>query len=115
MGTVFFKKGGEKLKKDVSTTFYDFKMKDINGDMVDFKTYQDRKVIMVVNVASKWGLTESNYKQMVSMYEDLKHKKFEILAFPCNQFAGQESGSEAEIKKFVAENFNAKFPMFSKI
>jgi hypothetical protein len=53
MGTVFFKKGGEKLKKDVSTTFYDFKMKDINGDMVDFKTYQDRKVIMVVNVASK--------------------------------------------------------------
>jgi hypothetical protein len=53
MGSVFFKKGGEKLKKDIPKSFYDFKMKDISGDMIDFKTYKDRKVIMIVNVACK--------------------------------------------------------------
>jgi glutathione peroxidase len=48
---------------------------------------------MVVNVACKWGLTSSNYQQMVQMYDELNSKGFELLAFPCNQFFGQESGS----------------------
>ena len=49
------------------------------------------------------------------MYNELSSKGLEILAFPCNQFFSQESGSEAEIKKFVKENFNASFPIFSKV
>ncbi len=53
MGCLYFKSGREKLNKEIPESFYDFKMKDINGDMVQFKTFQDRKVIMVVNVACK--------------------------------------------------------------
>jgi glutathione peroxidase len=52
MGCLYFKSGREKLNKETLKSFYDFKMKDIDGNIVDFKTYRDRKVIMIVNVAS---------------------------------------------------------------
>ena len=66
---------------------------------------------MVVNVACKWGLTSENYKEMVKAHEKWKNSGFEILAFPCNPFFGQESGSPEEIEQFVTENFNVKFPV----
>ena len=70
---------------------------------------------MVVNVACKWGLTSENYKEMVRVHEKLKGKGFEILAFPCNQFFGQESGTPEEIDAFVQENFKASFPIMEKV
>ena len=109
------KTGADKLTKEVPPNFFDFKVKDIDGNVVDFAKYKDRKLIMVVNVACKWGLTSANYKGMVKMHNDLHSKGFEILAFPCNQFFNQENENEATIKKFVKENFNAGFPIFEKI
>lgn len=114
MGSVFFKKGSEKLNSSAQN-FFDFKVKDITGKVVDFSTFKNKKAIMVVNVACKWGLTSSNYTAMVDMHKELKDQGFEILAFPCNQFFGQESGSPEEIKKFVDENFKAEFPIFEKV
>ena len=92
MGSVFFKKGSEKLNTPAQS-FFDFKVKDITGKLVDFSTFKDKKAIMVVNVACKWGLTSSNYQAMVEMHKELSPQGFEILAFPCNQFFSQESGS----------------------
>lgn len=114
MGSVFFKKGSEKLNS-TAQNFFDFKVKDITGNVVDFSTFKNKKAIMVVNVACKWGLTSSNYTAMVEMHKELSPQGFEILAFPCNQFFSQESGSHEEIKKFVDENFKAKFPIFEKV
>lgn len=71
MGSVFFKKGSEKLSS-TNQSFFDFKIKDITGKLIDFSTFKDKKAIMVVNVACKWGLTSSNYKAMVQMHEELK-------------------------------------------
>jgi len=59
-------------------------------------------------------LTAQNYKELVTVYNKYKSQGFEVLAFPCNQFGGQEPGSNMEIKKF-AEGYGAKFPMFAKI
>ncbi len=75
MGSAFFKRGSEKLKP-TNQSFFDFKIKDIMGKLVDFSTFKDRKAIMVVNVACKWGLTSSNYQAMVDMHEELKSKGF---------------------------------------
>ena len=66
---------------------------------------------MVVNVACKWGLTSDNYKEMVKAHHKWRDQGFEIVAFPCNQFFGQESGSPEEIDAFVKNNFAAEFPI----
>lgn len=71
MGSVFFKKGSEKLSS-ANQSFFDFKIKDITGKLIDFSTFKGKKAIMVVNVACKWGLTSSNYKAMVQMHEELQ-------------------------------------------
>lgn len=70
---------------------------------------------MVVNVATNWGLTDKNYRQMVQLYEKYSSEGLEILAFPCNQFNNQEPGDEASIKRFASEKYGVKFPMFSKV
>lgn len=72
------------------------------------------KVLLIVNVASKCGFTPQ-YKGMQALYEKLSHKGFEILAFPCNQFGGQEPGSDSEIKAFCDLNYKITFPIFKKI
>lgn len=109
-----FKGGSNKISTEVPKNFFDLSAKDIDGKIVDFHKYQDKKVIMVVNVACKWGLTSPNYKEMVKMHNELSSRGFEILAFPSNEFFNQESGSESEIKKFVQDNFKANFPIFAK-
>ena len=88
-------------------------VKNIEGKDVKLSDYQG-KVILVVNVASKCGLTPQ-YKGLEAAYEKYKDKGFVVLGFPCNQFGGQEPGSEEEIMKFCSTKYNVSFPMFSKI
>jgi glutathione peroxidase len=91
----------------------DFKVKNIDGKDVNLADYKG-KVILVVNVASKCGLTPQ-YKGLEELYEKYKDKGFVILGFPANEFGSQEPGTDSEIKQFCSLNYNVKFPMFSKI
>jgi glutathione peroxidase len=72
------------------------------------------EVLLVVNVASKCGLTPQ-YEGLERLYEAYRGKGFRVLGFPANEFAGQEPGSNAEIQQFCTTNFGVKFPMFEKI
>jgi glutathione peroxidase len=92
---------------------YEFTMQDIEGNSVSLSDYEG-KVVMVVNVASKCGLTKQ-YEALEALYRKYKDKGFVILGFPCNQFMGQEPGTEAEILEFCTVNYNITFPLFSKI
>nr|DAD45349.1 TPA_asm: hypothetical protein HUJ06_003579 [Nelumbo nucifera] len=95
-------------------SIHDFTVKDIEGK--DFSLNKLKgKVLLIVNVASKCGLTSSNYTELSHIYEKYKTQGFEILAFPCNQFGGQEPGSNADIKQFACSRFKAEFPIFDKI
>lgn len=96
----------------MENTFYDFKMKDINGNEVDFNTFKGKK-IMIVNVASKCGYT----KQYEALQElNATHgDDIVILGFPANNFGGQEPGTNEEIKEFCDSKFGVTFPMFEKI
>lgn len=93
--------------------FYDFAVKDIDGKMVKLSKYRG-KVVLVVNVASKCGLTPQ-YAGLESLYVQNKDKGFVILGFPANDFKEQEPGTEQEIKAFCTGNYNVTFPLFSKI
>lgn len=95
-------------------TIYDYTVKDIDGKDVPLSTFKG-KVLLIVNVASKCGLTNSNYTELSHVYEKYKPQGFEILAFPCNQFGGQEPGSNTEIKNFACTRFKAEFPIFDKV
>jgi len=96
-----------------SQSFYDFKMKTIDGKMFDFATLKGKKVL-IVNTASHCGFT-SQYKKLEELYKTYADKKFIILGFPANNFAGQEPGSNEEIKSFCSKNYGVSFPMFEKI
>lgn len=95
-------------------SIYDFTVKDIQGNEVPLSNYRG-KVLLIVNVASKCGLTDSNYKELNILYEKYKDQGFEILAFPCNQFLWQEPGTNEEIQQTVCTRFKAEFPVFEKI
>lgn len=94
-------------------TLHDFKATTIDGEIFDMAQLKGKKV-MIVNVASKCGYTPQ-YKQLQELYENYKDKGFVILGFPCNQFMGQEPGTEEEIKTFCEKNYGVTFPLFSKI
>jgi len=95
-------------------TIYDYTVKDIDQNDVSLDKFKG-KVLLIVNVASKCGLTSSNYSELSHIYEKYKTQGFEILAFPCNQFGGQEPGSNPEIKQFACTRFKAEFPIFDKV
>lgn len=95
------------------TSLYDFKMKDIDGKDVKLDKYKG-KVTLVVNVASKCGLTPQ-YTALEALYRKYKAKGFVILGFPANQFGAQEPGTDSEIKQFCTGKYDVTFPMFSKI
>jgi len=100
------------------SSIYDFTAKDIDGNEVSLSKYAGH-VCIIVNVASKWGKTPVNYKQLVALQKEYAEAAgLRILAFPCNQFGSQEPGTDAEIKAF-AENkgveFDKGFDFFSKI
>ncbi|MBZ0198516.1 MAG: glutathione peroxidase [Ignavibacteriaceae bacterium] len=91
----------------------DISVKDINGNDVQLSEFEG-KVLLIVNVASKCGYTPQ-YEGLERIYKKYKESRFEILAFPCNDFGGQEPGSNEEIKNFCSLNYNVTFPLFDKI
>ena len=102
----------EEVEK-VPGSIFNFTMNDIDGNPVPLEKYRG-KVILLVNVASKCGLTPQ-YKGLQTLYSDYKDNGFIILGFPANNFLRQEPGSDTEIKSFCSLNFGVEFPMFSKI
>ncbi|XP_074332616.1 putative phospholipid hydroperoxide glutathione peroxidase isoform X1 [Apium graveolens] len=124
-------------------SIHDFTVKDGKGNDVELSKYKG-KVLLIVNVASQWyvidlsmmsindvnvlcttghmfdfrstfGLTTSNYTELAELYQKYKDQGLEILAFPCNQFNGQEPGTNEEIENFVCTRFKAEYPIFSKV
>lgn len=96
----------------MAPSFYEFTMKDLNGEVVDFSSFKGKKV-MIVNVASKCGYTPQ-YEELQKLYAEY-NDEIVILGFPANNFGGQEPGSNEEIKSFCSENYGVTFPMFEKV
>ena len=94
-------------------SFYDFAVKTIDGKEFSLSSLKGKKVL-VVNVASKCGLTPQ-YAQLEKLYEKYKDKDFVIIGFPANNFMGQEPGSNEEIAQFCSLNYGVTFPMMAKI
>lgn len=90
-----------------------FTVKDLNLEEIKLSKYKG-KVLLIVNVASKCGFT-SQYGSLQKIYEQYKDRGFEILGFPCNDFGGQEPGTNEEIKSFCSLNYDVSFPMFDKV
>jgi glutathione peroxidase len=95
------------------STLFDVPVASITGETTTLEPYKGH-VLLVVNVASKCGLTPQ-YEALEKLYSTYKHCGFDILGFPANDFAGQEPGTEQEIMKFCTVSYNVTFPMFSKI
>ena len=93
--------------------FYDYKAVKMNGQEVSMGDYKG-KVVLVVNTASKCGLTPQ-LKGLEALYKEYKDKGFIILGFPCNQFANQDPGNNKEISEFCLLNYGVTFDMFEKI
>jgi glutathione peroxidase len=96
----------------MAKSFYEFKMKDIDGNEVDFNQYNGKKVL-VVNVASNCGYTPQ-YAELQELNEQYGDQLV-ILGFPANNFGGQEPGTNEDIKQFCSENYGVTFQMFNKI
>ena len=95
------------------TSTYDFTATSADGSEVPLRDYAG-KVLLIVNVASKCGLTPQ-YEGLESLYRDDKDRGLEILGFPCNQFKEQEPGTDAEIQDFCKTPYDVTFPVFSKV
>ena len=94
-------------------TVYDFTVKDRKGNEVRLSEYKG-KVLLIVNTATGCGFTP-HYDPLEAMYRELRDKGFEILDFPCNQFANQAPGNDDEIHEFCTVKFGTEFPQFAKI
>jgi len=100
--------------KTTKTNIYDFVVEDLQGNSFDFSTLRGKK-IMIVNTASKCGLTPQ-YEQLQEIYETYKDSEnFVIVGFPSNNFLFQEPGSNKKIEEFCQLNYGVTFPMMSKI
>jgi glutathione peroxidase len=96
------------------TPALNYKVKNIAGKEVDLAEKYKGKVLLVVNVASECGLTRQ-YSQLEALHEKYADKGLAVMGFPCNQFGGQEPGTEAEITEFCTKNYGVKFDLFSKV
>jgi glutathione peroxidase len=96
-----------------AASVHDIQVKDIDGKDTSMNAYKG-KVTLVVNVASKCGFTKQ-YTALEATHLKYQDKGFAVLGFPCNQFGGQEPGSNEEIKQFCTSKFNVTFPLFDKI
>jgi glutathione peroxidase len=92
---------------------YDIPVKDIDGTATNLSAYKG-KVLLIVNVASKCGFTPQ-YTALEATYKKYSGQGFVILGFPCNQFGGQEPGSDEVIKEFCTSKYFITFPLFDKI
>jgi glutathione peroxidase len=90
-----------------------FTMKSLDGEDVDLGEYLG-EVVLVVNVASKCGLTPQ-YEQLQALHEEYSDRGLAVLGFPCNQFRGQEPGTAPQIRQFCQANYGVTFDMFAKI
>lgn len=95
------------------STVYDFSVKDRKGNEVSLRDYEG-KVLLIVNTATGCGFTP-HYDPLEAMYKDLRDKDFEILDFPCNQFANQAPEDDEGIHNFCTMKFGTEFPQFKKI
>lgn len=113
---LIFNKSNRQSSPELSTdinSIYDFTVKDIYGEDFSLSEYKGKK-IMIVNTASKCGLTYQ-YEHLQDLYETYKDQNFEIIGFPSNDFAMQERGSNDEIASFCQKNYGVTFRMMSKI
>ena len=92
---------------------YDIDVKTIDGEDTTLAEYKG-KTLLIVNVASKCGLTPQ-YSGLETLQESYADRGLEVLGFPCNQFGGQEPGTEEEIATFCSTTYGVTFPMFSKV
>jgi glutathione peroxidase len=95
------------------SSLQDFSARSIDGRVVPLSDY-DGQVVLVVNTASQCGFTPQ-YKGLQQLHDDFGAKGFSVLGFPCDQFGGQEPGSDEEIGAFCEKNFGVTFPLFSKV
>ena len=100
-------------KEDPLPSALSFSMKSIAGEDVPLSKYQGN-VLLLVNVASECGLTPQ-YEGLQALQETYGDQGLVVLGFPCNQFGGQEPGTDEEIAQFCSANYHVQFPMFSKI
>jgi glutathione peroxidase len=113
-GTPHLKKVPSKLQGQLMTTsLYDIAVDQIDGRSGNLSPFRG-KVLLIVNVASKCGLTPQ-YTGLEALYESRRDRGLEVLGFPANNFGAQEPGTNSEIKEFCFLNYNVQFPMFSKI
>lgn len=94
-------------------SIHEFKMTNIEGKEVELSEYKG-KVLLVVNVASKCGATPQ-YEQLQALQDQYKEKGLVVVGVPCNQFGGQEPGTEKDIQKFCTDKYKVTFPMMSKV
>ncbi|UYF74313.1 glutathione peroxidase [Acinetobacter ursingii] len=95
------------------TSLYQFEAELLEGDTKQMSDYEG-KVLLIVNTASKCGFTPQ-FAGLEKVYEKYKDRGFEVLGFPCNQFGGQDPGSNDEIGVFCQRNYGVDFPMFAKV
>ena len=106
-------KANNESLKTKKMSIHEFKVENINGEEFDFSSLKGKK-IMVVNTASKCGLTPQ-YEKLEALYQKYKNENFIIIGFPSNDFMGQEPGSNEEIIAFCKKNYGVSFPMMSKV
>lgn len=94
-------------------TIYDFKINSIDGPEITLDNFKG-KALLIVNIASKCGFTYQ-YEDLQKIYDKYKSKGFEIIGFPCNQFAEQEPGNNNEVKQFCMINYGVTFPLSEKV
>jgi glutathione peroxidase len=94
-------------------SIYDQRINTLEGDPADLHQFEG-KVLLMVNVASKCGLTPQ-YEGLEKLHEQYSTRGFEVLGFPCNQFMGQEPGTPEEIREFCSTTYGVQFPIFEKI
>lgn len=103
----------QKQKVMTAETIYQFKVTDLEGNEFDFSKLKGKK-IMIVNTASKCGLTPQ-YKDLEALYKKYQDKNFVIVGFPANNFGSQEPGTNQEINTFCQRNYGVTFPMMAKV
>jgi glutathione peroxidase len=96
-----------------TSTIYQFTVDDLYGETFDFSSLKGKR-IMIVNTASKCGLTPQ-YKELEELYQLYKDQNFVIIGFPANNFMSQEPGTNEEIAVFCTQNYGVSFPMMSKV
>ncbi len=101
------------IQDSAMSSFYDFEIKTIDGQVKSLKDYKGQ-ALLVVNVASECGLTPQ-YAGLEKLQREFKERGFAVLGLPCNQFGQQEPGNEAQIKEFCSLNYDVSFPLTSKI